>query len=142
MNLTPKQQAFVNEYLIDLNATQAAIRAGYSPKTAKEHAARLLSNVNVQKAIQEAMARRSERVKRTADDVLMDIQNATRRARENGDMKHEFRGLELEGKHLGMFTDRLKITDSLEYKKVEEMTDEEILAQLAAIDAAKRGLAS
>ena len=51
LNLTPKQQRFVDEYLIDLNATQAAIRAGYSPKTAQEQSSRLLSNVMVQPGI-------------------------------------------------------------------------------------------
>ena len=49
-NLTPKQQRFVEEYLIDLNATQAAIRAGYSEKTAKVIAAQNLSKLNVQEA--------------------------------------------------------------------------------------------
>ena len=53
-NLTPKQQRFVEEYLIDLNATQAAIRAGYSEKTAQEQSSRLLSNVMVQEAVQKA----------------------------------------------------------------------------------------
>ena len=63
-NLTPKQQRFVEEYLIDLNATQAAIRSGYSEKTAQERSSRLLSNVMVQAAIQEAQSKRAERTKR------------------------------------------------------------------------------
>lgn len=49
--LKGKQQRFVDEYLIDLNATQAAIRAGYSEKTANEQAARLLANVSIKEAI-------------------------------------------------------------------------------------------
>ena len=49
--MTAKQERFVEEYLIDLNATQAAIRAGYSPKTANEQGARLLAKVSVQTAI-------------------------------------------------------------------------------------------
>lgn len=49
--LTPKQQRFVEEYLVDCNATQAAIRAGYSRKTANEQAARLLVNVSIKEAI-------------------------------------------------------------------------------------------
>lgn len=59
--LTPKQQRFCEEYLIDLNATQAAIRAGYSAKTAAQQGERLLRNVEAQKAIMEAKAERSER---------------------------------------------------------------------------------
>lgn len=69
-NLTPKQQRFVEEYLIDLNATQAAIRSGYSERTANEQGARLLVNVSVQQAIQEQQSKRSERVQVDADYVL------------------------------------------------------------------------
>ncbi len=68
--MTPKQEAFVREYLIDLNATQAAIRAGYSKKTAKEQASRLLTNVHIQKAIQKAMQERAEKVEVDAEYVL------------------------------------------------------------------------
>ena len=49
--LTAKQELFVAEYLVDLNATQAAIRAGYSEKTANEQSARLLAKVSVQAAV-------------------------------------------------------------------------------------------
>lgn len=77
--LTAKQQAFADEYLKDLNGTQAAIRAGYSPKTANEQAARLLANVSVQEAIREAMDKRQKRLEISADMVLKrwwDIANA------------------------------------------------------------------
>ncbi|MDG6310861.1 terminase small subunit, partial [Glaesserella parasuis] len=68
--LTDKQQRFVEEYLIDLNATQAAIRAGYSEKTARSIGQRLLTFVDIQEAIQEAQNKRAERVNVTQDDVL------------------------------------------------------------------------
>lgn len=58
--MTPKQQAFVNEYLIDLNATQAAIRAGYSAKGAEVQGHRLLSNANVARSLQAAQEKRAE----------------------------------------------------------------------------------
>lgn len=70
MALTPKQQRFVEEYLVDLNATQAAIRAGYSPKTAEQQGSRLLGNVKVAGAIEVAQALRSERTQVDADWVL------------------------------------------------------------------------
>lgn len=73
MALTDKQQAFVNEYLIDLNATQAAIRAGYSPKTAQEQSSRLLSNVMVAKAIEEAKKAREARTEVTQDWVIHEM---------------------------------------------------------------------
>ena len=61
LKLTPKQQLFVEEYLIDLNATQAAIRAGYSKKTAQVIGAENLSKPMVAAAIAEAQLRRSKR---------------------------------------------------------------------------------
>lgn len=70
MALTAKQKKFVAEYLVDLNATQAATRAGYSKKTAAEQGARLLTNVKVQESIQAAMNKRAERTEITADMVL------------------------------------------------------------------------
>lgn len=72
MALTAKQQLFVHEYLVDLNAKQAAIRAGYSAKTAEQQASRLLSNVKVQDAVQEAMNERSKRTEITVDRVLQE----------------------------------------------------------------------
>jgi len=70
--MTPKQQAFVDEYLIDLNATQAAIRAGYSPDTAEQQGSRLLlMNVEVMAAVRAAKAERSERTKVDADWLLL-----------------------------------------------------------------------
>lgn len=70
MALTARQQAFKGEFLKDLNATQAAIRAGYSPKTAASQGQRLLKNVEVAAAIIAAKAERSERTKVDADWVL------------------------------------------------------------------------
>ena len=68
--LTPKQAMFVKEYLIDLNATQAAIRAGYSKKTANRIASNLLSNIVIQNAIAEALAKRAEKTEITAEYIL------------------------------------------------------------------------
>ena len=69
-NLTPKQQRFVEEYLIDLNATQSAIRAGYSEKTANEQGSRLLANVSISEAIAEAQNKRTEQTQIDAAYVL------------------------------------------------------------------------
>jgi phage terminase small subunit len=71
--LTSKQTRFVAEYLTDLNGTQAAIRAGYSAKTAPEQASRLLTNVNVAEAIFEAEAARAQRTGVTADRVVAEL---------------------------------------------------------------------
>lgn len=58
--LTAKHESFINEYLIDLNGTQAAIRAGYSPRTAKSQTSRLLSYVDLQKEITRKQAQSAE----------------------------------------------------------------------------------
>ncbi len=71
--LTAKQQRFVDEYLIDLNATQAAIRAGYSPKTAQEQGSQNLSKLMVSEAIDKALAARSRRTGITQDRVLREL---------------------------------------------------------------------
>lgn len=71
--LTAKQQRFADEYIVDLNGTQAAIRAGYSEKTATVQAARLLTNVNVQHYIQKRKQERMERTEITQDMVLYEL---------------------------------------------------------------------
>lgn len=73
MELTSKQIRFCEEYLIDLNATRAAIRAGYSQKTANEQGPRLLVNVSIQERIQQLKNARSERTEITADRVLEEL---------------------------------------------------------------------
>lgn len=73
MALTKKQQLFVEEYLKDLNATQAAIRAGYSAKTAYAIAEKLLRKAEIKQAIQEAMKARSDRTEITQDRVLQEL---------------------------------------------------------------------
>lgn len=64
---------FCEEYLVDLNATQAAIRAGYAPRTANREGSRLLLNVDIQKKIQVLKDKRSERTQITADRVLQEL---------------------------------------------------------------------
>lgn len=73
MAMTKKQKLFVEEYLIDLNATQAAIRAGYSPQTANEQGARLLANVSIKNAIEKALAERSKRTGINADRIIQEL---------------------------------------------------------------------
>lgn len=71
--LTDKQQRFVDEYLIDLNATQAAIRAGYSVKTANEQGSQNLAKLNIQQVIAEKMAERSRRTGVNQDRVVLEL---------------------------------------------------------------------
>ncbi|EGW50294.1 hypothetical protein HMPREF1022_02667 [Desulfovibrio sp. 6_1_46AFAA] len=71
--LTDKQAAFVAEYLVDLNATQAAIRAGYSERTAYRIGAELLQKTSVAEAIAAGQAKRAQRVEITADRVVAEL---------------------------------------------------------------------
>src|SRR4051812_5246742 len=104
--LTPKQQRFVAEYLIDLNATQAAIRAGYSEKTAEQGAAQLLRNIKVRTAVDAAIAKRAGKLEITAEKVLRDIEDARAGAMNEGQFSAAIRAAELHGKHIGMFVER------------------------------------
>lgn len=133
MKLTNRQKRFVDEYLIDLNATQAAIRSGYSAKTAKEIGAENLTKPNVANAIQQAMDERGSRVQVTQDDVIRDlcelrdicmgrkkitvtdtVKNAREGTIESQDTEAicfepvaAARTLEMLGKHLKMFTEKV-----------------------------------
>ncbi len=126
--MTNKQTIFVAEYIKDFNATQAAIRAGYSEKTAGAIGAENLTKPEIQEAISTAMSERAKRTELTQDYIvsnLMEIVSRTMQATpvirkgeqltdENGqgvwefDAKNALRALELLGKHLGMFSDKIK----------------------------------
>ena len=71
--LTDKQRAFIEEYLVDLNATQAAVRAGYSEKTARQMGSENLSKPDIQAVIAEEQLKRSTRTEITADKVLKEL---------------------------------------------------------------------
>lgn len=71
--LTPKQKRFISEYLVDLNGTQAAIRAGYSQRTANEQAARLLAKASVKAAVRAGTAKQIEKAELSAARVLEEL---------------------------------------------------------------------
>ncbi len=114
---TAKQLAFVREYVIDWNATQAAIRAGFSEKNAHAIGYQLLQKTLVQKAIEEAVKKAEKKAIRTAEQILADVQlvkdNAMRIV--EGSMANHaaaLKALELEGKHVAMWTDKQDHTNS------------------------------
>lgn len=110
-SLTPKQSRFVDEYLVDLNATAAARRAGYSKKTACSIGQENLRKPEIVKAIEERRRERAERVKLSQEDVIRDLKEIVERCmdREKFDPRGATRALELLGKHLGMFKERVEV---------------------------------
>ena len=102
--LTPKQSAFVREYMIDLNATQAAIRAGYSEKTANRIGAENLSKPVIQEAIQQRHKAAEEKCAVTVEWILSEIAKIAQD--EEVKTADRLRALELLGKHLGLWEKR------------------------------------
>ncbi len=127
MSLTPKQERFVQEFLLDLNATQAAIRAGYSKHTARQAGAENLSKPDISAAIQAAQADRAKRTKVDQDWVVRRLQSVVERCMQTepvldseGNLTGEFtfnpsganKALELLGKHLGIFKEKVEVKAS------------------------------
>lgn len=106
--LTPKKRRLVGEYLIDLNKTQAAIRAGYSARTAHQQATQLFADPAVIAAIQEAMDARAQRTELKADWVIDQLRELVIEARQANDRANAIRSLELLGKHFKLFTDKVE----------------------------------
>ncbi len=101
--LTPKQAAFIEEYLVDGNGTRAAIAAGYSKHSARTAASDNLRKPYIAEAIAEAQQARSERTEFTADDVVRKLISFANDEQDDALAKDRVRCLELLGKHLGMF---------------------------------------
>ena len=117
--LTAKQEMFCKEYLIDLNATQAAIRAGYSENTAKEIGCENLTKPNLSVEIQRLMALRSKKTEITADYVLNGIKTLTDKLVLGEDEKSAYKGYELLGKHLALFTEKVEIGGEVQVTQIE-----------------------
>lgn len=107
--LSPKMERFVEEYLIDLNASAAVERAGYKTRNKNRMGAELMRHPLVKAKLDEQMNERRERMELTSDYVLnklVDIVEST----ENGNPNAALRGLELLGKHLGLYRERQEIS--------------------------------
>jgi|GEM_PF-705615 len=136
--LNPRQSRFISEYLVDLNGKQAAIRAGYSERSAKQIACRLLREAAVKKAVAQAMEQRQARTELSQDEVIQDlrelrdicmgrkpvkIMTIVKNTRESTAEPVEVEGvmfepasanraLELLGRHMRMFTDKMDVVSN------------------------------
>jgi len=112
-NLTTRQLLFCKEYLKDLNAAQAAIRAGYSEKTAKEIGCENLTKPNIQEYIAKRTNERMAKIDISADEVLRVIKETMLESKNDGDRPNTYRGAELLGKHLSLFVDKVDHTGDI-----------------------------
>lgn len=140
---TAKQLAFMDEYMVDLNATQAAIRAGYSEKTARSQGNRLLTNVDILARIEEMKKTRADRLNLDAYWVLKRLMEISDRAMQaepvmewdyseqqlvpTGEYQFDSSGAnkatELIGKHLGMFKETIKHENAVPVTIVNDLDD-------------------
>ena len=131
--LTAKQEMFCKEYLIDLNATQAAIRAEYSEKTAQQVGSENLSKPVIAEYIQELFDARANKVDVSAEWVLTSLKSVANRCMQEeqvmtkdgptGEYKFDSSGanksLELIGKHLKLFTEKLEVDTTVQIKEIQ-----------------------
>lgn len=120
--LSKKQEMFCKEYIIDLNGKQAAIRAGYSELASKQIASENMSKPYLKEYIQELMREREESTKYKANDVLNDIRDIIDRTKQK-DPKTALKGLELYGKHLKLFTDKVEHSGEIKHTMTIEEAD-------------------
>jgi len=107
--LSNKMTRFVDEYMVDLNATQAVLRAGYKTKIPTKLGIELMNHPLVKQAVQERMAAKREDNELTAQYVLAKLQQIVENT-ESDNPQAALRGLELLGKHLGLYRDRQEIS--------------------------------
>ena len=136
--LTAKQQRFCDEYLIDLNATQAAIRAGYSKKTARAQGQRMLTNVDIKTHISELIRNREERTEITQDSVLRELALiAFAKASDYAKVVEKDAMVEVEGNMIPVLDEN---GNPVKYRTVEPiLTDELTEEQKKAIAVIKKG---
>jgi phage terminase small subunit len=121
--LTPKQRRFVQEYLCDLNATQAAIRAGYSARSAHVEGARLLINAKVSEAVQSAQTKLSIRTELTQDEVIEGLRAEATNTGEGSSHGARVAAWTQLGRHLGMFKDKVEHSGSIKSRTDEELNE-------------------
>lgn len=126
--LNPRQEAFAREYLVDLDAANAARRAGYSSRTARQTGYDLLQDERIQAMVRAEMAARAERVEDSADQVLQDLRRLGQKAEKLGEFSAALKAVELRGKHLGMFKERIALGGDPDSPPVETVTRVELVA--------------
>lgn len=140
MALTARQSKFIDEYMVDLNATQAAIRAGYSAKTAGQIGDENLKKPEIQKFLSVRIKDREKRTELTQDKVLGDIERIKVDAMQkvydkDGNevmLNHgaALKAAELQGRHLALFNDKLNVNHTFA-----ELSDADLEAEIETLKA-------
>lgn len=144
--MNKRQKRFADEYLVDCNATQAAIRAGYSEKTAYSQGQRMLKNVEVQSYIDEQLQKIHNENIADATEVMMyltsvlrgkskseivvvenigDFMSEARRMKKEPDEREKLKAAELIGKRYGMFTDKLSVEGAVPVVIVDDLDEDD-----------------
>ena len=111
MKLTPKQKAFVREYKKNGgNGTQAAIKAGYSEKTARKIAAENVTKPVIREALEKEEKKLQEKYEYTIDDMVRELDDVKMKADAEQNRQAQIKAIELKGKAFGLFIDRQEIT--------------------------------
>lgn len=122
--MNPLQLAFCNEYIVDFNAAEACLRAGYQTKNSKQMGLQVLKYPGVRILIDHMVAERSKTVLVDVDYVVNKIVNTIEKAESTSNHTAVLRGAELLAKYLGMFIERQEITgkdgEAIKLQKVEE----------------------
>lgn len=118
--LTAKQQRFCEEYLIDFNATQSAIRAGYSKKAAHSIGIENLNKPLIKEQIEKKKRELREKTEITIEWIAEQLKENHELAREMGKVSDSSKALELLGKMQGAFTDRVDMTAKVEIKTFDD----------------------
>lgn len=147
MSLSDKQKRFVDEYLIDFNATQAAIRAGYSKQSSRTTSARLLAKGNIQKAIKERTQQKQSDLIATQEQILKSLtsialgeeqefsttvhkiingkeEDKSSKGKSTPQIEERLRALELLGKANAMFTDKQQVDVVEQVQFVDDLGDD------------------
>jgi len=123
--MTDRMEKFCREYMVDLDSTHAAIRAGYSKGTANKAGPRLKKHPLVAARIAELQKEAADRNDVEVDEVIQKLRDSYRDAKAAKQHGPAVRAVELLGKHIGMFTDKLTLTED------QRMSDEELIEKMA-----------
>ena len=132
MALSPKQARFVAEYLKDQNATQAAIRAGYSKGTAKQQGSRLLTNADVKRAVNSGQKRVARKAEITVESLAAELEQARKLAQKEGQASAMVAATMGKGKLTGLLVERHKHSGAIGTYDLTKLSDDE-LARLESI---------